>query len=113
MADIDPAEYQVPPLDHEQGRFWARQIASAVNLLMQGRSNNVINVTLNTSAATTTISDARISAYTVPICVPTTANAAAISMPYRDFSTSVNGSMILTHANNANTDKTFKIVLVG
>tara|TARA_S200002703_G_scaffold159666_2_gene173984 strand:+ start:432 stop:761 length:330 start_codon:yes stop_codon:yes gene_type:complete len=106
------AEYQTPPFDLDDSRAHRRLIANALNLLMQGKSNNVLDVTLNTSAATTTVSDARISAFTVPVCVPANANAQAVSVPYRDYSTAVNGSMILNHANNGNT-KTFKIILVG
>ena len=105
-------EYQVPPFDLDNSRAHRRLIANALNLLMQGKSNNVLDVTLNTSAATTTVSDARISAFSVPVAIPADANAQAISMPYRDYSTAVNGSMILNHANDANT-KTFKIILVG
>lgn len=105
-------EYQPPPFDLEDGRAHRRLIANALNLLMQGRSNNVFDVTLNTSAATTTVSDARISAFSVPVCIPANADAQSITMPYRDYSSAVNGSMILNHANNGNT-KTFKIILVG
>lgn len=106
------AEYPVPPRDSPDSRRHRRQIAEAVNLLLQGRSNNVLDVTLNTSAAATTISDARVSAFSVPICIPANADAQSISMPYRDFSAAKNGELILNHANDGNT-KTFKILLVG
>ena len=79
--------------------------------IYQGKTNNVLDVTLTANAATTTVTDARIGPYTAAVCIPMTANAQAIAMPYR--STSTAGSMVLTHANDANTDKTFKVVLVG
>lgn len=107
------ATYPSPPLDSPDERRHRRSIAQAVALLLQGRQNNVLDVTLRENQSTTTVTDARVSAFSVPICVPVTANAAAIAMPYRDFSTAVNGSLVLVHANDANTDKTFKVVLVG
>lgn len=85
----------------------------AYRLLFAGKTNNILEVTLNASATTTTVTDPRIGPYTVPLCEPTTANAAAISRPYRSNYGSAKGSMILTHANDANNDKSFRVVLVG
>ena len=71
----------------------------------------MLDVTLDANSTTTTVTDPRIGVHSVPICMPTTANAAAIAVPYR--SDNLTGSMTLTHASDANTDKTFKVVLVG
>ena len=107
------ATYPVAPPDSPEDRRHRRELAQSLALAMQGRTNNVLDVTLNENATSTTVTDARISAFSVPICIPVTANAAAIAMPYRVTGTAANGSMVLVHANDANTDKTFKVVLVG
>jgi len=105
--------YPVPPQDSSDEKKHRRQIAQAIALLHNGKSNNILDVTLTAGAAATTVSDARIGVTTFPIPIPVTANAAAITAPYVVDSSRVNGSFILVHANNANADKTFKIVLVG
>jgi hypothetical protein len=105
--------YPVPPADNTDAERHRRQIAQGVALLMNGKSNNIIDVTLTANAAATTVSDARIGVTTFPIAVAVTANAAAITAPYVVDSSRVNGSFILVHANDANADKTFKLTLVG
>ena len=87
------------------------RLNAALRGLFQGKTNNVLDVTLAANAASTTVTDSRIGPYSVPLCVPATANAQAIAMPRRSDNTS--GSMTLTHANDANADKTFKVVLIG
>jgi|TARA_R100000501_G_C2571369_1_gene78117 hypothetical protein len=89
------------------------QAARFIRMLALGRLNNVLDVTLTANAATTTVTDGRISSTSVPICVPTSANAAAIDMPWVDQTTVVNGSLVLNHANDADVDKTFKVILIG
>lgn len=107
------SEFNVPPRDLEDERKHRRQLALAVDGLMFGRSNNVLDVTVDENQTSTTVTDSRIGVNTVALCVPTTANAAAIDAPYRDFSSPVNGEMDLIHASDANTDKTFKVILIG
>lgn len=107
------ANYDVPPRGSTDEEWHRRQIARAVAAIMAGRTNNVLDVTLTANAATTTVSDARVSAFSVPICVPATSNAQSIAVPYRSYSSAANGVLILNHANNANADKIFKIILVG
>lgn len=89
-----------------------RQIARLANSLLQGKTNNVIQVTLNPSATTTVITDKRIGANTGIFLSPLSANAAgAIAGLY--VSSQTNGSATLTHANTATTDRTFNALLVG
>ena len=66
-------------------------------------------VTLAANAATTTLTDDRIS-YDSPILLqPTTSNAAAaLATTYISETGRKNGSATITHANNAQTDKTFR-----
>jgi hypothetical protein len=89
-----------------------RQLARLSNNLLQGKLNTVIQVTLTANSATTTVTDARIGAYTGLFFSPLTADAAsALSGLY--VSSQVNGSATLTHANNAQTDRTFNVLLIG
>jgi hypothetical protein len=107
------SEFPTPSEAYPDQEQWNRVLVRAVKTLLQGKSNNVLDVTLTANAASTTVTDVRIGVNSVAICVPTTANASGIAVPYRDFSAPVNGSMDLIHANDANTDKTFKIILQG
>ena len=107
------SEFQGAPQDEPDQRAWTRKIAQAVNRLMHGKSNNVLDVTLGANVAATTVSDARIGVNTFPIPVAVTANAAGIATPYVVDSSRVNGSFILVHASDSDSDKTFKLMLIG
>lgn len=88
-----------------------REAARAINGLLLGKSNNVVDVTLGAGVTTTTITDSRITPETAAVLVPTTANAAAaLATTYQ---TAAAGVITLTHANAGTTDRTFRAVLVG
>ena len=110
------SEYPVPPLDLDDADQHRRQLAQSNSLLMFGKSNNVIDVTLTASAASTTVTDARLGVHTGCLFMPKTANASAEignGTIYVSDTGRVNGSVVITHANNSQTDRTFKMVLVG
>lgn len=89
-----------------------RRLARLGNNLLQGKTNNVIQMTLTANAATTIVVDKRIGANTYFGFQPLTANAAgALSSLY--VSVQQNGTATLTHANTATTDRTFNVLLVG
>lgn len=89
-----------------------RRLARLGNNLLQGKTNNVIQVTLAANVTTTTVTDKRIGGYTGLFFSPLTANAAgAFSSLY--VSAQQNGSATLTHANTATTDRTFNVLIVG
>jgi hypothetical protein len=89
-----------------------RQIARLANNLLQGKVNAVIQVTLAANSATTTVTDRRIGANTGLFFSPLTADAAgALSGLY--VSSQANGTATLTHANNAQSDRTFNVLLIG
>ncbi len=95
---------------------WLRQTEPVVNGLMQGKSNNYGSVTLTANSATTTVTLAanRISATAVILFMPTTANAAAaLSGLYVSATSPANNTFTLTHANNAQADKTYRYIIVG
>jgi hypothetical protein len=93
-------------------------IVGTVNELVDGRSNNVGSVGDNTSikltpgATTTTVNFATVSVGSCILLSPRTANAAA-AVPTTYISNVFNGSFIITHANNAQVDRTFDFCAVG
>lgn len=88
-----------------------RQIAAAVNRVMVGHTNTTLFVTLDPNVATTAVVDTRISTQTCAYLQPQTAHAAtALATTYI---VCTNGSLTINHANNAQTDRTFTMGLVG
>jgi hypothetical protein len=91
-----------------------RKINTAINQLAQGRSNAVGTATLAANAATTVIAAGNCGAGSVVLLSPLTAHAAAELGNGTVFVSAVaNGSFTLTHANNAQTDRTFGFVAIG
>jgi hypothetical protein len=108
------SKFTSPPKDLEDQKKLSRLQSSSILGLMHGRSNNVLDVTVTENVAATTVTDDRIGVHTVALAVPTNVNSEAAAIwPYRDISATVNGSMSLIHTNDANTDKTYKIILIG
>lgn len=87
------------------------QVSRIVNRTQQGKLNCVTEVTLAANAATTTFNDVRIGAYSWLGFTPMTANAQAIAVPRP--SSMGDGTCTLNHANDANADKTFRVVIIG
>jgi hypothetical protein len=89
-----------------------RKLANALNDLGNGRSRAYGTVTLATSSATTTLTDARIGTDSVLTFMPTTSNAAAgVGVLYVTGGT--DGSCTLNHANNAQADRTYHYQIQG
>ena len=113
MATLTPAFQAVPeflPDDVEH----RRQLAQQGNLLLQGKMNVFIDFTLTANVASSTLQDPRISYYSTILWMPTTANAAAeIGAGGMYVSALTTGSATITHANNGNTDRTFRMVILG
>ena len=110
------SEFPAPPIGSPDEEYHRQQISQSVNQVLTGKTNNVLDVTLTASAASTTITDARIGVNTALIFTPATANASAeigAGTIYVVTTSRVNGSVAVTHANNSQTDRTFKVVLVG
>lgn len=93
-----------------------RKLARAVNQTIGGKMNVFIDATLTANAASTTITDARIGYYSVICWMPMTANASAEIGAGTIYITQANmqsGSVVITHANNAQTDRTFRFQIIG
>ena len=91
---------------------WAYILARAINALIQGRASNVDSFTITANAASTVVSNNLFQSGMVPVFVPTTANAAA-ALATTYVSARANGSFTLTHANNAQVDRTFLYLFWG
>lgn len=86
-----------------------RRITQAVNINADGQTGTV---TLTANAASTTLTDTRLTASSCISLMPTTANAAgALATTY--IGTRAIGSATITHANNAQVDKTFAYSVIG
>ena len=111
-----PTNDRPPDSLHEAAnQNWVRRIVDVVNLLVKGKMNASLLVTLNASVATTDVIDARITVNSVLLPQPLTANAAAAAYetPYILTSAQNSGFVTLNHVNDANTDKTFNLLIIG
>lgn len=90
------------------------RIAETLNSHDDGKTSNYGELTLTANQATTEVADKRAGINTVPVLIATTANAAAeIGNGTLYLSASGKQTFTLTHANNAQTDRTFKYIIVG
>jgi hypothetical protein len=91
-----------------------KKIVLAIQQLAAGRSNAVGRVTLATGAASTVVMDNNCAAGSVPVLVPTTANAAVeVGNGTMFISAVTDGSFTITHANAATASRTFLYALIG
>lgn len=91
-----------------------RAVASAVNLLLDGKFNATGSFTLAANTTTTTVTDFRSGKDSVILYSPTTANGSAeIGAGTIYVSTRNAESFVVTHANNAQTDRSFMYVVIG
>lgn len=96
-------------------KSWVKNIAEVVNGILKGRQNVVLEITLAAGAASTIVIDARIGPFSGLYLQPMTANAAAglYGAPYVRVTTQKQGQATFAHANNAQTDRTFNLLIIG
>lgn len=112
MAGFKAVPRQVAGDDVGSVKRWAVEVADAVNRHNEGKFNATKDVTLTANTTTTTVTDSRISPTCALVLSPKTANAAAaVGTTY--VSSQSQGSAVLTHANDAQTDKTFRLAIIG
>jgi len=81
---------------------------------MDGKTNNTGSFTLTASVASTAVTDLRVGADSVILVSPTTANAATEWASGGMYISSVGkDTFTVTHANNAQTDRTFNYAVIG
>ena len=107
--------FPLPPLRPTDTREGLQKTTEAVHRIMDGKINSTGTVTLTASVTTTTVTDFRVGADTTVILSPITANAAAEigNGTIYHSSTTAGTSFVLTHANNAQTDRDFRYTLLG
>jgi hypothetical protein len=112
------------PTQLENFRQFLIQLAAASNRHNRGKMNfavdqsgdGTLTVTLTANVASTTVTDERLSYYSAVVFDPMTANAAAELAAGTLYVTQTNrgtGSWVLTHANNAQTDRTYRMAIIG
>ncbi len=90
------------------------KLTLAINELASGRSNATGMVTLTAGATTTTVAAPTCASGTVPILMPTTANAALEFGNGTLYVSAVGkGSFTISHANSGQTDRSFSFVCLG
>jgi hypothetical protein len=112
----DFPEYPRAPRDNTNPDFHRRQLARTVNSAVSGKTNNVGEITLTENAASTTLSDVRLTYFSNVYFEPLTANAAAEKANgtmYAAAGDRNNLEWTITHANNAQTDRTFRYAIIG
>jgi hypothetical protein len=95
---------------------WRYQTALVVNRINRGKINATGSVTLTPNAASTVITDARLSIDSFVEFDALTANAAAekgAGTIYVLTANRGNGAWTITHANNPQTDRSFRYLIVG
>lgn len=103
------AEFLVDDKEHR------RQIARRVTSITQGKLNVTLDVTLAAGAASTTITDPRISYFSaiIPAMAMTAHAAAELASGNVYVDTLLKGSCVVHHTNNAQTDRTIRFLLIG
>ena len=106
------SDFNFPKLPQQGGD--PRAVASAVNLLIDGKLNATGTFTLTASATSTTVTDLRASGDSVILYSPLSANASAEVGNGTIFISARNKqNFVVTPANNGQTDRNFMYVVLG
>lgn len=95
---------------------YLRRMWDALQQARKGKLECVTQITLTANAASTTLTDIRLTAQSVLVFDPLTANAAAEKAAGTLYVTEANrdtGQWVITHANNAQTDREFMLAIIG
>lgn len=104
-----------PPAYLHDEKAHRRLLNDAITNLYQGKGPSPIDsFTLGVSATTTTLTDARITYYSHISFMPQTAHAASVvTTMYTPQSTQLNGSAVVNHVSQSNSDCTFRVLIWG
>lgn len=89
-----------------------RKVATAINQILKGKTNNTLTITLAVNADRTEVSDNRIGSQSTILFTPRSASAAAISASVYVISKN-NGMAVIGHSNDTATDKIFDLAIIG
>ncbi len=91
-----------------------RALMNVINILSDGKLNCTGQVKLTASSASTVVSNPLCTPNSFISLTPLTANAAsAIATTHIKEVDMISGQFTITHANNAQTDKDFRYVIIG
>lgn len=114
LADASGLKRVGVPSSLSDQTLWLRQIANVLNNVLVGKLLATGTVTLTQNAASTSLQDPRIGVSSFIQFMPTTANAAAeIGAGTLYVSARTEGVATLTHANNAQTDRSYTFLVIG
>lgn len=99
---------------------WCKRMATAINSILNGKTNNIGVITLADGAGSTVVEEAfgRIGNDSVILFMPTTIDAATefgaglMYVSARSVTTNPQ-TFTITHTNNASTTRTFKYTIIG
>lgn len=112
MATSARSKVSIPPQFSTDDVEWRRKAGAWIAEANQGNLNNTGVVTLTANAASTTVADSRAGAFSFIGLMPTTANAAA-ALATTYIASQGKKTFTITHANNAQVDKTFTYCILG
>ena len=95
---------------------WLRTNSDAATAHRHGKMDVTKEFTLTAGAATSTLSDYRLSPQSCVLFDPQTANAATELYGGTMYALTANrgdGAWTIAHANNANADRTFTVLIIG
>lgn len=93
---------------------WLRKVAESINGIDDGRVSSNGAVTLAANVATTVVTDRKVGKDSVILFDPRSANAATeLATMYISTVDPRANTFTITHANNAQTDRTFKYIVLG
>lgn len=95
---------------------YLRRMWESLQAMRKGKIECVTSVTLTANAATTTLTDIRLSPQSVVVFDPQTANAATELYGGTMYVLTANrgdGSWVITHTNSAVTTRTFQVAILG
>ena len=116
---IRPYQHTAPPQtvsDFAGVNQMMRRLYDSIFRARQGKLDCIAELTLTAGVTTTVLNDIRLSNQSVVLFDPKTANAAAELAAGTMYVLTANrstGSWVITHANNAQTDRTFQVSILG
>ncbi len=119
MTVYDRPHVPAPPTgtnDLKSLVLWARKLYDSIKAWRIGKFDCTQEFTLTANAATSTLTDYRLSPQSFVDFDPQTANAAtekAAGTLYVLTANRGDGAWTVTHANNANADRTYTVVILG
>lgn len=106
-------DYPFPPKNPRLEEGYLRSLVNSIISCITGKTNNCGEFSLAASAASTTVKDKLCNANSVVLLTPISAHAAAEVGNGTIYVTPGKNQFVLTHANNAQTDRNFRYVIIG